>query len=381
MEQVVESLKLKLRLKEEIGSLLSKSERSIAEKDYHAKRAPRPCGLTIHTGIGCVNECRYCYVYDMGFKPELKPYPLTGLQLVYSLLSNKYFIPGIRGTYLAFGSVTEPFHQLVKEKTFDYLESVYRFLGNPVQFSTKMFLNQSDTSRLSEISRGKVSPLVTIITLEASDILEPRVPSPERRLETIRNLREAGLKPFLFFRPIIPGLAEREYTKILDLAADSGAIGVVAGTLRVTIGILEKLREAGLRVEEIERRVKVPVNKMKPGVQYDVETGDIKSMIADYARKKGLIFFPSACMANLYTHGLVCWRMINYGFKSSELKKPTLAEVQGSLSQLGLSVKRMYFNGWKITVNMDCRRGDPKFIGELLRSGYLACTRVICSPR
>lgn len=381
MELALKALEIKNELREKIERLLSVDEKSIAKKDHHASRPPRPCGLTVHTAVGCIHECRYCYIYDMGFKPEVRPYPLTGVQLVYSLLSNKYFIPGLRGTYLAFGSVTEPFHPLVKERTLEYIENVYTYLGNPVQFSTKMYLSSVEASKLFEISHGKISPLVTIVTLENANALEPRVPSPDKRFETLKNLRNTGLKPFLFLRPIIPGLTEKEYKRILDHAAESGAVGVVAGGLRVTKNILERLREAGMNTEDIKRRLKISIDKMKPGIQYDVETGDIKARVAEYARRKGLIFFPSACMANLYTHGLTCWRMLQYGFRSSDLREPTLDEVRKGLNKLKISVHKLLFDKWRLIVGVDCRSGDPRFIGELLRSAYMACTRVECNSR
>lgn len=366
----------KQKLREEVGLCLSSAERSLAERDYHAKRPPRPCGLTVHTAIGCVFECRYCYIYDMGFKPTVEPYPLSGLQLVYALLSNKYFIPGLRGTYLAFGSVTEPFHPVVKDRTFEYIENVYRYLGNPVQFSTKLYISRVDASKLAEISKGRVSPLVTIVTIEASKQLEPRAPSPEKRLETIKNLREAGLKPFLFLRPIIPGVTDKEYSKIVDMAVEHGAVGVVAGTLRVTRNILERLREAGIDISEIKNRLRTPFDKMKPHVQYDIETSDIKTKIANYARKKGLIFFPSACMANLYTHGIVCSRMVYYGFEKRSFEKPSINNVRNTLEQLGAKVHRVHFNKWLIIADIDCKNCDVKFLEEVLRSVYMTCVKI-----
>jgi len=131
----------KERIRKQVEGLLSEREIEVARRDPHAKRPPRPCGITIHPGIGCPYACRYCYVYDMGFTQEVKPSQPNGLQLVYALLANKYFIPGARGSYLAIGSVTEPFHPLLKNKTLEYIEAIYRFLGNPTQFSTKQYID------------------------------------------------------------------------------------------------------------------------------------------------------------------------------------------------------------------------------------------------
>jgi len=370
-------LEERTRLRGIVSSQLSGEERIIAERDSHAKRPPRPCGITVHTAIGCVYQCRYCYIYDMGFKREIKPYPLRALQLVYALLSNKYFIPGLRGTYLAVGSVSEPFHPAVVNRTLEYIEAFYKYLGNPVQFSTKSYLTRQICEKLATVSAGRISPLVTIVSLAESRSLEPHAPSPEKRFESIRNLREAGLKPFLFLRPIIPGLTEKEFREIIDLAVEHGAAGVVAGSLRITRRILEELKDAGLDMSAIYKRVEIPVEKMRGNVQYNVYTSDIKSQIASYARRKGLLFFPSACMANLYTHGISCWKMVLVGVETLEKPREVDSEiVKSTVKGLGGEVKRIVYEKGELKVYVT-GRVDCKFASELLRSHFLACTRVI----
>jgi len=374
-------LEEKKRLSELVESKLSVEERERAGSDPHAKRPPRPCGVTVHTAIGCVYQCKYCYIYDMGFKREIKPYPLSGLQLVYALLVNKYFIPGLRGTYIAIGSVSEPFHPAVVEKTVEYIEAFYKYLSNPVQFSTKSYLSRHLCEKLAVISSGRVSPLVTIVSLNESRALEPYAPSPEKRLESIKNLREVRLKPLLFLRPIIPGLTEKEYAEIIDLAAECGAVGVVAGTLRVTRRIVEELREAGFDTSLILRRVKIPLEKMRSGVHYDVYTSDIKSQVASYARRKGLLFFPSACMANLYTHRVSCWKMSLMSVDAPE--KPRVVDyeaVRRVVEWLGGRVERVSYSRGELLVDV-AGRVDFKLVSEVLRSQFLACVRVAQSER
>jgi DNA repair photolyase len=370
-------LEEKIKLRDTVGFLLSESERVFAVRDFHAKRPPRPCGITVHTAIGCIYQCKYCYIYDMGFKREVKPYPLTGLQLVYALLSNKYFIPGLRGTYLAIGSISEPFHPLIVDKTLEYVECFYRYLNNPVQFSTKAYINKQVAVKLANLSSKRISPLVTIVTLSESRNLEPYAPSPEKRFESIRNMRETGLKPFLFLRPIIPGLTEREYKEIIDLAAEYGAIGVIAGGLRVTKRILRELREIGVDTSIIHKRLEIPVEKMREGVQYDVYTSDIKAEISDYVRHKGLLFLPSACMANLYTHNISCWKMRLMGIELSEKPREIkIEDVKSTIEDLGVRAQRIVFSRGELKVYIT-GKVDSKLLSEILRSSFLTCTTII----
>ena len=377
MSYVERVISVKEALRGRVRGFLSREEVEKAERDPHAKRPPRPCGITVHPGVGCVYECKYCYVYDMGFKPSTGPYPLTGLQLVYALLSNKYFVPGNRGTYIAIGSVTEPFHPLVKEKTLEYIEAIYKYLGNPVQFSTKLYLDPQLSRKLAELSGKRISPLVTITTMELHRELEPRAPSPEKRLESIRNLREAGLQPFLFLRPIIPGVTEREYKEILERAVEHGAVGVVAGSLRVTKRILENLREIGIDAEGILKRLSTPLDKMKPGVQYTVEVSDVKKAIAQYALKLGLVYYPSACMANLHTHGLKCWKMCTLvPTGNCTLEEPAISEVKEIAEKLGAQVTRVSLQRGELVVTLRCKGCNGTFISEVIKSRYLVCVRL-----
>lgn len=303
-----DALKYKRVLLERIQAFLTQDELKEAMRDPHAKRAPRPCGLTVHTGIGCPLQCAYCYIYSMGFKPSFKEYPLSGLQLVYALALNKSFVPGPNGTLIALGSVTEPFLPLSKEKTLEYIESIKKYLGNPVQFSTKMILDTKDVERLRVID-PVVSPLVSVSTLSYQKILEPYAPPVEKRFETLRLLRMYGFRPFLFLRPIIPGITDREVGEILEFAASSGAYGVVTGALRVTKEILERLEDMGLDTSEIVRRLGKNKKELRDKVQYTVNVSDIKNTVEKIATRKKLIHLPSACMANAFSHELECWRM------------------------------------------------------------------------
>ncbi|MEM3394204.1 MAG: radical SAM protein, partial [Candidatus Methanomethylicia archaeon] len=95
------------------------------------------------------NQCIYCYIQDMGFNfKRITPYGLNGLELAYALLSNPYYMPTMYGTYLAIGSVTEPFHELVVNKTIEYLRAIEE-LENPVQFSTKEYIDEETAKKIA----------------------------------------------------------------------------------------------------------------------------------------------------------------------------------------------------------------------------------------
>lgn len=280
-------------------------ERRRAERDYHAKREPRACGLTIHIGTSCSYGCIYCYIIDMGFTGPPKPYPLSGRQLACALLKNPFFVPGSWGTQLAFGSVTEPFMPNTKDKSLEYMEVLSNLLGNPLQVSTKSYLDRRDVEKIVGVGDKGISFLVTIITLKHYKILEPGAPSPEKRLETISNLSEAGVHVTLFLRPIIPGLTENEVSDIIINARRHGAKSVVAGSLRVTPRILDIFKRLGLVTSDIMKRLpRLPRNSRD---QVTLLESDLKELVRVKALEHGLTPLPSACAANIISHQQACW--------------------------------------------------------------------------
>ncbi|MEM3615037.1 MAG: radical SAM protein [Candidatus Methanomethylicia archaeon] len=306
----------KMILKEEYGKRLPEKSLMKASSDAHAKRKPRPCGLTIHPSIGCINQCIYCYIQDMGYNfNEITPYGLSGPELAYALLSNPYYMPTINGTYLAFGSITEPFNKKILKKTIEYLKAV-EGLGNPTQFSTKEYIDEETARSISRI-KIPISPLITIITIHNKEKLELKAPEIDLRFKTIRNLRREGLKPIIFMRPIIPGITDREAEEIIDEGKRAGAIGIVVGNLRVTPKILERMKNLGIN----EILMMMSKNEHKRRQAY-MNMKRVKDEIIEMAREKGMQAFPSSCCANAYTSETTCINLC----KNSIRKVPEVKE-------------------------------------------------------
>ena len=227
MGRLVEALEEKERKRRE---LISRGiDVNKAKRDWHAKREPRDCGITVHPGIGCDLGCIYCYIADMGFPTDrVEPYPLRGEELALALVLNPNVTPGPFGTYVAVGSVTEPFHPLLVNKTAEYLAWL-KWLGNYTQISYKMIMPEERLRRVAESSDERLSVLISITSLKKSKVLEPKLPPPESRLEMGRELLKYGKGVALFLRPIIPGITDSEAKEILELSISYGIRDVVLG--------------------------------------------------------------------------------------------------------------------------------------------------------
>jgi len=350
-------LRDKKRLRDKIESMIDRNAIRKALRDGHSKRRPRPCGMTIHTSIGCKFGCIYCYVPDMGFPMKPQPYPLTGLELVYALLNNPYFLPGPYGTLLAFGSVTEPFMDESVERTIEYLEKTRKFLGNPTQISTKAAIDDELLNRLLQVMDPQISFLVTIITIKHAKKLEPNAPGPDDRFETIKRLSKASIHVTLFLRPIIPGLTDSEIPILLSKAKESGAIGVVPGSLRVTPGILRRLELAGLNINKIKHRL--PRQPRNSKDQVTIKEHDLKQLVNVYARKLGLHVYPSSCAANIEAHSLSCYSC-HWGPCGDPHRLPAIEDndIKDAIEFFNLKPTKLVMKGNRIIVYV--KSGDRK---------------------
>lgn len=285
-----------------LESRLTRESIGAARGDSHAKRAPRPCGLTVHTCIGCPYTCTYCYIDDMGFKHgESSPYALRPDEWLYAVLSNPAFMPGELGTYLAFGSVSEPLYGRCGERALGYLERVGE-LGNPCQVATKYPVDEELASKLARAGRGSLNVLVTIVTLRLHRKLEPGAPSPEERVEAIRQLSRAGVPTFIFLRPLIPGVNVDEVEAIVEEGRRAGAIGVVLGGFRVSERIMQRMERVGIDLSEVRRRLP---SRWGGRRMVEVAIADLKREAASIVAEKGLVPLYSACCATTLSRFLV----------------------------------------------------------------------------
>jgi DNA repair photolyase len=103
---------------------------------------------------------------------------------------------------------------------------VLRDFNHPVAIVTKGTLIERDLDILAPMARrGLVRVGVSVTTLDSdlSRRMEPRVPSPARRLRIIRTLVDARVPVRIMTSPIVPGLTDHEIESLLQAGKDAGA--------------------------------------------------------------------------------------------------------------------------------------------------------------
>jgi DNA repair photolyase len=115
---------------------------------------------------------------------------------------------------------------------------------HPVCIVTKSNLVLRDLDILQRLaSRRQASVLLSITTLdrELARRMEPRAPTPQRRLEAVAALHSAGVPVGVLTAPIIPGLNDAELERLLEAAAAAGAQGTDYVLLRLPFEVKEIL--------------------------------------------------------------------------------------------------------------------------------------------
>ncbi len=131
-------------------------------------------------------------------------------------------------------------------------------------------------------AEGLVRVAVSITSLDAdlARTLEPRAPTPSRRLETVRQLTEAGIPTTVMTAPIIPALNDEEIERLLDAAKAAGATSAGYVLLRLPYEIKDLFQEwlAEHRPDRLNHVMSL-VKSTRGGKAYQAEWG--KRMIGD----------------------------------------------------------------------------------------------------
>ena len=259
-----------------------------------------PFDRSINPYRGCEHGCVYCFARPthsymglsagLDFETKLFAKPNAA-----KLLRKELASPGYQVKSIAMGTNTDPYQPIEKQwrVTREILE-VLEDCNHPVGIVTKSLLITRDIDILSRMAAkglARVAVSVTSLDRKLSRAMEPRAATPALRLDTIRQLSEAGISTAVMVAPVTPALTDHEMERILDAAKANGAQDAGYILLRLPHEVSGLFKEWLLRhYPNRYTHVLSLMRSMRGGKDYTAEWGTRMRGVGPYAWQLGRRF-------------------------------------------------------------------------------------------
>jgi DNA repair photolyase len=243
---------------------------------------------------GCEHGCIYCFARPshaflglspgLDFETRLIARPDAPRVLERELAAASYR-PGV----IAIGTNTDAYQPIERDR--GIMRAILQVLdafNHPVAIVTKGTLIERDIDILGPMAaRGLARVGVSVTTLDPAiaRAMEPRVPAPARRIETIRRLAAAGIPVRVMASPMIPALTDHELEPILAAGRGAGAIAASTIPLRLPREVADIFRDwLAENFPDRAARVMNRVRDMHGGRDYDPTFGTRMTGQGEWAR-------------------------------------------------------------------------------------------------
>lgn len=212
------------------------------------KRALSPSGLpginyALNPYGGCEHGCVYCYAPEV-LHTDWKDWRVVKVRsnIVERLAVE---LSGLSGT-IGIGTVTDPYQGAERRflLTRYCLEELKRH-DFRVHIHTKSDLILRDIELISSM-KGEVGITITGLDDKRSKMTEPGAPMPDRRLNALKQLTDAGLNTYALVGPVLDHLEghEREF---VDAIVSTGVRRAVIDSLNMRPQLGERLQRMNIR--------------------------------------------------------------------------------------------------------------------------------------
>ena len=242
---------------------------------------------------GCEHGCVYCFARPshayLGLSPGLDfETKLFAKPNAAELLKKELGAAGYQVRTMALGTNTDPYQPI--EKTHRITRGILEVLdatNHPVGIVTKSALVARDIDILGRMARrglAKVAISITTLDPKLARRMEPRAPTPARRLATVRLLAEAGIPVTVLVAPIIPAINDHEIEGILRAAYAAGARGAGYVLLRLPHELKGLVRDwLAEHFPDRMKHVLSLIEATRAGKLYDSAWGQRQTGVGPYA--------------------------------------------------------------------------------------------------
>ncbi len=201
-----------------------------------------PFELAVNPYRGCEHGCIYCYARPTHAYLDLSPgldfeTRLVAKRNAVEVLERELGARNYRPSPIAVGSVTDAYQPV--ERQLRITRGILELFGrtrHPYTVITKSAGIERDIDLLAEAAaarRAQAALSITTLDPALARILEPRAASPQRRLQAVRRLAEAGIPVTVGIAPVIPFINDGDIEAIVQAAAEAGAQSVFHIVLRL----------------------------------------------------------------------------------------------------------------------------------------------------
>jgi len=242
-----------------------------------------PFDRSINPYKGCEHGCVYCFARPTHAYLGLSPGLDFESRIVHKpdgpeLLRRTFDHPRYQPQLIAVGANTDPYQPVERKLGLTRrLLEVFRDYRHPVGIITKSNLVLRDLDLLADLAGDRLAHVfVSVTTLDRALArrMEPRAPTPARRLDAVRALADAGVPVGVLVSPVVPGLTDHELERILEAAAKAGAGAASYLVLRLPMEIKDLFDEwLDAHYPDRKKRVMDLIRGMRGGALYDARFG------------------------------------------------------------------------------------------------------------
>lgn len=228
-----------------------------------------PFRHTINAYRGCSHACTYCFArptheyLGLGIGEDFDRRIVVKVNAV-ERLEVELRSPRWSGEHIAMGTNTDPYQKA--EGRYHLTRGIVQVLtrhANPFSLLTKSTLVLRDLDLLAEAAQKtdvRINLSVGTLDRDVWRISEPGTPPPDKRLEAVRRLNDAGVTCGVLVAPVLPGLSDRDdqLEEVGTACAAAGAASVSAIALHLRKGVkdhyLDWLRTARPDLQRLYER-------------------------------------------------------------------------------------------------------------------------------
>lgn len=207
-----------------------------------------PFRFTINPYRGCSHACTYCFArptheyLGLGIGTDFDRRVVVKVNAV-ERLRKELNAKRWGGEHIAMGTNTDPYQKA--EGKYHLTRGIVEVLSekaNPFSILTKSTLILRDLRLLAETARNtdvRVNLSVGTLDREVWRLSEPGTPPPEKRLEAVRRLNDAGVRCGVLVAPVLPGLSDsdEQLRAVAFACAAAGAVSVSPIALHLRRGV------------------------------------------------------------------------------------------------------------------------------------------------